>query len=292
LIIAIAFGPQGFLSSRYLLNGSTWTAIGLLWAIFLFGVWKNNHHYPSSVVKGTLLAAIVALLPVAHSFGTGNSVQLAVGMGVVFPIAVCIGLLIILRSENFIGQWAFFVCLAMISLAPLFLINMQWTQPDKTYRLSSGLNGQNVDVRIGKTAIAIDGKSARAFEEFRTILREHGYTEGTPILDMTGSPGLVLVANGKPLGSAWMLVGYPGSEAAALRLLENYVRAEDIRSAWILSTPMPKAGLDWTGIMRQVLGSVPFKKAGSFCLPVTEGTNSCDSAGGLSTTIDVWAPLH
>ncbi|MFA6920220.1 MAG: hypothetical protein WC216_00110 [Gallionella sp.] len=292
LVIAITFGPQGFLSSRYLLNGSTWTAIGLLGIICLFGFLKKNNYSLSSLIKGILLAVIVALLPVAHSFGTGNSVQLAVGMGVVFPIAVCIGLLIVLRSEKLIGQWAFFICLAIIAIAPLFLISKQWTQADKTYRLSTGLDGQNINVRIGNAVVAVDDKSARAFEEFRTILREQGYKEGTHIIDMTGSPGLVLVANGRPLGSAWMSVGYSGSDAVALRLFEHHVKAEDIKSAWILSTPMPKAGLDWAGIMRQVLGSVPFKKAGSFCLPVTEGNNSCDSAGGLSTTIEVWAPLQ
>ncbi len=291
LIIAITFGTQGFLSSRYLLNGSIWTSIGLLGIICLFCFLKNKDYSPSSLIKGTLLAIIVALLPVAHSFGTGNSVQLAVGMAVVFPIAVCVGLLIFLRSGSFIEQWAFLICLAIISIAPLFLISKQWTQPDKTYRLSSGLNGQNVNVRIGKATIAVDAKAANAYERFRAILREQGYKEGTYIIDMTGSPGLVLVANGRPLGSAWMLVGYPGSEAAALRLLEHQVKAEDIKSAWILSTPMPKAGLDWVTIMRKVLGGVPFKKAGSFCLPVTEGANSCDSAGGLSTTIEVWAPV-
>lgn len=244
-------------------------------------------------IKSTLLVIIVALLPLAHSFGTGNPVPLSVGMGVVFPISVCIWLLISLRSENYIGQLAFSVCLAIISLVPLFLISMQWTHPHKTYRLSTGLKGQNVGVRIGKAVITVDDKAARAFEEFRTILREHGYIEGTPMLDMTGSPGLVLVANGRPLGAAWMAVGYPGSEAAALRLLEHHVRAEDIRAAWILSTPTPKAGLDWMGIMRKVLGSVPFQKVGSFCLPVTEGKGSCDSAGGRpSKAIEVWAPLQ
>jgi hypothetical protein len=290
VIVAVAFSPLGFLSSREALNNSTWTAIGLLWAICLYCFWRNKDHSPTMLIKSTQLA-IVALLPVAHSFGTNNSMQLAVGMSVVFPIAVCIGILIILRSGNYIGQRALLICLAIISIAPLFSIGKQWTQADRTYRLSTGLVGQNVDVMIGNATIAVDGKSARAFDEFRTILREHGFVEGAPMLDMTGSPGLVLLANGRPLGSAWMSVGYPGSETVALRLLEH-VSAEEIKAAWILSTPMPNAGLDWVGIMRQVLGGVPFQKVGSFCLPVTEGNNSCDSAGGLSKAIEVWAPLR
>jgi 4-amino-4-deoxy-L-arabinose transferase-like glycosyltransferase len=291
LIIAMAFGPLGFLSSRYLLNSSVWTAILLLWSICLFVFWRNKNYSVTALIKTSLLSVIVSLLPIAHSFGTGNAVQLAVGMSTVFPIAVCIGLLIFLRSENFIGQLSLLISLTIISLAPLFLIAMQWNQPDKTYRLSTGLNGQNINVRIGKAVVAVDDKTASAFKELKTILREHGYTEGTPMLDMTGSPGLVLVANGRPLGSAWLFVGYPGSEAVASSVLEHHVRLEEIRAAWILSTPSPNAGLDWIGIMRKVLGSVPFKKVGSFCLPVAEGKNSCDSSGGLSKTIEIWAPL-
>lgn len=292
LIVAVAFSPLGFLSSREALNNSTWTAIVLLWAVCLFCFWRNKNYSPFLLIKSTLLAIIVALLPVAHSFGTGNSVQLAVGMSVVFPIAVCIGILIFLRSADHIGRWAFVICLAIISIAPLFSICKQWTQPDKTYRLKTGLNGQNADVRIGKTTVAVEAKSAKAFEEFRTILREHGYAAGTPMLDMADSPGLVLIANGRPLGSAWMFVGYSGSDAVATGLLEHHVKAEDIRSAWILSAPEPKAGLDWTGIMRHILGGVPYKKVGSFCLPVAEGNKSCASDGALSKTIEVWAPIN
>lgn len=292
LIVAVAFSPLGFLSSRETLNNSTWTAIGLLWTVCLFCFWRNKNYSPSLLTKSTLLVIIVALLPVAHSFGTNNSVQLAVGMSVVFPIAVCIGILIFLRSADYIGRWAFVICLAIISIAPLFSIGKQWTQPDKTYRLSTGLNGQNVNVGIGKATVAVDAKTASAFEEFKTILREHGYAEGTPMLDMSDSPGLVLIANGRPLGSAWMLVGYPGSESVATGLLEHHVKAEDLRSAWILSAPVSKAGLDWTGIMRHILGGVPYKKVGSFCLPVAEGNNSCAADGALSKTIEVWAPIH
>lgn len=291
LVIAIAFGPLGFLSSRYLLNSSVWTAILLLWSICLFVSWRNKNYSVTAFIKTSLLSAIVSLLPIAHSFGTGNEVQLAVGMGTVFPIAVCIGLLIFLRSGNFIGRLSFFVSLAIISLAPLLLIAMQWNQPDRTYRLLTGLDSQNINVRIGKAVVAVDDKTASAFRELKTILHENGYTEGTPMLDMTDSPGLVLVANGRPLGSAWLFVGYPGSEAVASSVLARHVRLEEVRAAWILSTPSPNAGLDWVGIMRKVLGSVPFKKVGSFCLPVAEGKNSCDSSGGLSKTIEIWAPI-
>ena len=290
LIVSITLGPSGFLSSRYALNSSIWVAIVLFWLIGWFSFRDKNNASPLQA-RYSLLLIIVALLPVAHSFGTDNAISLAVGMGVVFPISVCIWLLISLRSGNFIGRLAFFVCLAIIAIAPLSLLSTQWAHATKTYRLSTGLKDQNVNVEIGKTVIATDDKSAKAFGEFKAILRKQGYTEGTPILDMTGSPGLVLVANGRPLGSAWLFVGYPGSNASALSLLQQHVRPEDIRAAWILSTPTPNAGLNWVGIMNQILGGVPFRKVGSFCMPVTEGNNSCNSAGGpLSTLIEVWAP--
>jgi hypothetical protein len=291
IISIIILSPSGFLSSRYALNSSIWVAIVLFWLIGWYDLRDNKKRFTSGQAKNTMLMIIVALLPVAHAFGTGNPIQLAVGMSVVFPIAVCIWLLISLCKGNSIGRMAFFISVAIIALAPLSLLAMQWTQATKTYRLSTGLKDQNVNVEIGKAIIATENKSARAFGEFKAILHKNGFKEGTPILDTTNSPGLVLVGNGRPLGSAWLFTGYSGSNANALSLLQQHVTSEDIRSSWILSTPSPNVGLDWVGIISQVLGSVPFRKVGSFCLPVTEGNNTCYSAGGsLSKTIEVWMP--
>ena len=64
---------------------------------------------------------------------------------------------------------------------------------------------------------------------------ELGYQIGQPILDATGDgPGLVYALGGRPLGVAWLLGGYPGSERVAARLLDG-LSVVDLRRAWLLS---------------------------------------------------------
>jgi hypothetical protein len=284
LIVVAAFGPWGFMSTSATRNSAVWMTIFAL-CILYWPMLREMGEPLFTRAGAAALMAVVALLPVAHAFGTGNDMRLATAMGVVFPVAVCVGLLMKLYSVLAIKGWVFWVCMGSIALAPLQLIAAPWSQKAYTYRLPSGLNEQNVGVSIGNSVISVDAKTAGALRDFQAKLNELGFKAGMPMLDMTGgAPGLIFVANGRPLGGAWMLGGYSGSQAGARNLLEH-VSADDIRAAWILSSPDHFLRLDWKVLITERLGTLPFRRAASVQLPLVNfGSNSSQP----TAIVEVW----
>jgi len=116
--------------------------------------------------------------------------------------------------------------------------------------------------------VLVDATTRDRIEALALAMRAAGYRTGEPILDVTGDgPGLVYALGGRPVGVAWLIGGYAGSERVAALVL-NSVPVATLQSAWILSADQnPRALQAWmpllrerTGIASHVLaGSVPYR---------------------------------
>jgi hypothetical protein len=87
--------------------------------------------------------------------------------------------------------------------------------------------------------------AASYVRRLRRLADENGFAPGSPMIDLSGvSAGLLFAMGARPLGAAWTLGGYPGSNdflAAAL----NRETCETIATAWILTEPGSKDWLSW-----------------------------------------------
>jgi hypothetical protein len=89
--------------------------------------------------------------------------------------------------------------------------------------------------------------------------------KSTPIIDLTGTaPSTIFFLEGLPIGSAWLLGGYPNSEEFTRRALETVPR-DQLDRAWVLTAPkghrpipdtvMRAVGLDFPADYEEVVQS-------------------------------------
>jgi hypothetical protein len=80
------------------------------------------------------------------------------------------------------------------------------------------------------------------------LLNNNGFKSGTPIIDMTGqSPSLIYLLGGKAVGQAWMIGGYPGSNALAKKAISKITK-RDLNHAWIITEKQGQRSLDLTAL--------------------------------------------
>ena len=202
-VIATAFGPWSFGG----VHGARYSAV--LFAIGGIVLMSNQRLAlarctPRLVVAppGVLLL-VVTLLPVALVIGTSNELRYATAMGIVFPVAVCLALLLRLHGNGVLPPYALRACVGVIGLAPVALINAPWNDAYSTYRLGAALRAQESGITIGGGTIAVDDATAAAVREYRATLARLGFTSSGAMLDLTGAgPGLVYLAGATPTGRA------------------------------------------------------------------------------------------
>jgi hypothetical protein len=157
---------------------------------------------------------------------------------------------------------------------------------DKPYRQVDPVGRSTVVTRVGPdgASLKLTPDVAAYIDEARQVTAGAGFAPGTPLIDLTGaSPMLVYALGGRPLGQAWILGGYEGTEKAAVEALA-YVGCRDLARAWVLTDPggaraIPKAALEPSGI------HVPkdFRRVG-------EWKTARGASGYPATTQILWRP--
>ncbi|MCK1364138.1 hypothetical protein [Bradyrhizobium sp. 62] len=179
-------------------------------------------------------ALLLCWVPIAFGFGSGNSIELMSGLASVFWVAAVMLMVVTLfpsvhgRLVEWIGVG--FVCAtfaAMIGAA------------SRPYRLTHPLWQQTECMVIGRSSlpICLDPASVSYLQRIKKAALESGFIKSTPIIDLTGTaPTTIFFLEGLPIGSAWLLGGYPNSEEFTRRALETVPR-EDLNRSWVLSAP-------------------------------------------------------
>ena len=237
------------------------------WALLLFGTallaWTERacrapKAAPAACVPAVLgMSALLFALPVAYSIGTNGSLPAHTQMAAVFGVVAIMLPLQRLWAVGLIHRSALALALVVLCLPTLVSQWRSLSEPDFTYRLRTGLLGQRLPLVLGAAgdALLVDEVTRDNIAAISHAMHAAGYVAGEPILDVTGDgPGLVYALGGRPVGTAWLIGGYTGSERVALLVL-NSVSVATLRQVWVISADdNPRALQSWAVMLRQRIG--------------------------------------
>jgi hypothetical protein len=180
------------------------------------------------------------VFPFAIGFGSNNPISHTSGLYAVFWVA---GTLLVVgalsrrdMARNLITATAFAAAIVSADV-----IARSIAEP---YRLATPIWGQTDRVAIRDSSLRVDPQAALYLRTLKQAALDHGFGDGTPVLDLTGrSPGTLYAIGARPPGTAWLLGGYPGSLAFAVQSLAGVPRAE-LERAWVLTAPDGSRAID------------------------------------------------
>ncbi|WP_412772162.1 hypothetical protein [Nitrobacter sp.] len=184
--------------------------------------------------KAAWTAMLLCWIPIFFGIGSSNDIDLMAGLTAVFWISTALFLVVVLfpTAQFSLTTWISvgFSCATVVALVVASF---------KPYRLVHSLWAQNECVAIGESTlpICLDRASVAYFRGTKGAAYAAGFTKGTPVIDLTGtSPSTIFFLEGLPIGSAWLLGGYPKSEEFTRRALETVPR-DQLGRAWVLTAP-------------------------------------------------------
>lgn len=179
------------------------------------------------------LVCLLLVLPYCFALGTNNNYwQTATGAGVFWVMA---GGVLLHKSMQYNGAkiTALMPMLAVLTYASVEVVINAMANP---YRQSQSLFLQknHATFLLSNETLTVADDTERYLNQLGLIVKQAGFQAGTPLLDFTGHhPGAVYFLQGKAIGQAWMIGGYPGSNVLA-RFNLNHVNCDEIASAWVL----------------------------------------------------------
>ena len=197
-------------------------------AIAVFG--RTHQRIP---LDRGLLAAVFVLLPFALAFGSINNYWY---MGLFALLFWILGAVVLIRAVSPL-QAAIRSVIPVILAGQCLIILLVCIWMDQPYRQPLPIRLQTAEVEIGSngSSLKVADDFARYIRELRAIATESGFEPGDPMLDLTGRfPGALYAIGASSVGDAWMIGGYRGSEAFALRVLGR-TSCETLARAWILT---------------------------------------------------------
>lgn len=274
-VVAVLAGCVGGLMHWWLYQW--WQALlGVTFLMFWsIEVWcRKPEELTRSDVTDLVFAGLLFALPLAYSFGTDMPVLRHSQMAAVFPVAAVVLQLQRLAQLGLLARPGLAACLAALCLPTLQIQSRAATELKYTYRQFSPLGQQRLPVPLGpkQEVLLVDTQTREILHSITAAARAAGFAAGDAILDFTGDfPGLAYALGGRPVGSSWLIGGYPGSEAMAAYVL-GQLPPETLRRSWLLSSEnSPRAIKIWHQILAARVGS---------------------NAHGLVATVNIRAPYR
>jgi hypothetical protein len=236
------------------------------------------------------LMALLFFLPLVFSFGTNMPV---LGHSVIASVFAYCAVYLRLYRLNHIGlvsrgALAASVCLLCV---PALMVQV-WALTDVryTYRQLVPLGEQDIPVALGAhaTVLRVDPTTRTTLQEIAAMAARAGLQPGEHLLDFSGDgPGIIYALGANPLGTAWMIGGYPGSSAAAERVVAKLDQAS-IRRAWLLtSTNNPRRIEGWEPILARRIGARSHQLTASISVA---SPYSWDPAAAKTLNVQLWKP--
>jgi hypothetical protein len=264
---------------------ATWVVVLLAGA----ALWLLRGRLAGGARARTLVVALAILVvPFAYSFGTSNALLQHMGMAALFPLVVAAVLIRAMWLEHAIPTWLFAGALALLAALPAEILVRQWVDGRYTYRLGASLDEQaeRLPPNPGEIDLRVTPALARSLESYLLLLRSAGFTPGQPLIDFTGqSPGLVAIANGRPVGAIWYIGGdFNGDRMVELSL--GWVDPGEVRRAWLLTSRDGATRIaSWRSIVAKKAGGFGHEEAGRFNIP---DPSSDDKTKTIEVTL--WRP--
>lgn len=187
------------------------------------------------VSHGELLpATVLFILPFSYAFGTNGNLWTASARAAPLWLAVLLLALAGIRVGR--PDAARIPVAATAALTLLLTAGVVLTGRDTYYRYPSPDPANTIETVIDRAGhrLSLTAADARSTEE---LLTAGSSLVGADILDTTGaSPGYIHQLGARPLGSTWLLGGYPGSAVVARDKLA-LVPCERLTAAAVLYSP-------------------------------------------------------
>jgi hypothetical protein len=173
------------------------------------------------------------LLPFAYTFGT-NTNQWTGASRAGFFLAMAAMCALLLGSSGGRSRRHVQPLLAASQLITLLLVASVVVHPYRQEDLRNATYPAVVSPGIHESRIQVSNDSSMLLDQVNRVAESNGIDRSIGIIDLTGeSPGIIYLLGGKPLGQAWLLGAYPGSDEATRLALED-VECDALRSALIL----------------------------------------------------------
>lgn len=179
------------------------------------------------------LGVFLVFLPHLSAFGSNNNAWLQGGYAAVFW---AYGGLVLASSKGVRtprGPEQWIPVIAAMQLIAIAVLNVTIGHP---YTQTESLRLQHTPVTMheGTTTLLVTPDVAHYLGELQRVARDAGYQPGDGVIDLTGYYAATLFAiAAKPLGSAWLVGGRPGTNAITHANLDQ-VPCEQLGSAWLL----------------------------------------------------------
>lgn len=181
------------------------------------------------------LCVLLAALPYAYAFGSSNSYWVSINGAVFFvALAAAWSLRPLVSTPHFPQKLVLYTLLLQIALAGVvqgaFLSPYRQLQP-----LYS--SAERVDFGGPGKTLLLSSADNEYVTSFNRLARDHGFSAGTPMLDLSGnSPGILFALQATSIGVPWSLGGYPGSQGYVQEALKK-VPCDQLVAAWLVSEP-------------------------------------------------------
>jgi hypothetical protein len=182
------------------------------------------------------LGILLVLLPHFSAFGSNNNVWLQGGYSAVFWALGGIVLASCVRPRLSPTPLEWLPAAAAMQLIAVAVLSVTITHP---YLQTESLRLQRTPVTLhgGTSTLSVTADMAAYLNGLQKTALNAGFQPGDVVIDMTGFYAASLFALGaKPVGSAWLIGGWKGAEAAAQAALD-LVPCEQMAKAWLLVSP-------------------------------------------------------
>jgi hypothetical protein len=181
------------------------------------------------------LALIFLVFPYIFAFGTSNNYwKLIPNSGIFYIFSGLVMLSPISRSQKF--PTLLLTLGLAVQLITVFIVNVGIESP---YRQPHPLRDNDYNLELGKlgSTLVLSKGFGHYLTEVIGLAKQAGFTQGTPMIDLTGqSPGILYAMGASNIGQVWTVGGYPGSDALAIAMLKK-VACQDLAAAWLLVEP-------------------------------------------------------
>lgn len=290
LLIAIAAAVLMFVTQRPV---ATWVSV---LSLLYFGMWCADYlsRDSNSITRNDYfmfsLWVFLILMTLAFSIGTNVPLVRHSAMSVVLPLAGMLLMLNRLRIVEIMSEFQHRLALVSLCMLALAFQVMPWVDKKYTYRLHTPLNSQNepIDIPGAVGTVLVDKQTATQLKVFVDMLKSSGFRRGMQIMDLTGdNPGLVYLAGGKPLGVAWILGGYKGSDIV-FRKITQLAGSERVKCSWLLTSDDSQRRITkWQETIKAEVGVFDHQPMGEFAYLPGYGWNN---ANPVTSRIVLWRP--
>lgn len=208
--------------------------LGIPLAAFVVVSFFLAKYYIEPGQKTDLLYCVSLLMfPYAYAIGSNNNGWVQASSAGLFWVMAAVAVLALYVHPKPAARLGFGVG-ALVLLTAVLFVSASMMKP---YRQPGPLSANSYELEIGGGRVQVADRVGEYILELRELARLAGFEKGTPVIDMSGHyPGSLFALNARPLGSAWLLGGYPGSLQFAYLGLASHSCAE-IVSAWVLDEP-------------------------------------------------------